>query len=382
MSKRILINGINLDAANLVSLFLKCKYWQNSGLKIAFIGSNLFKQRLTNESDIEDFDFIELRMVYKSGDKFRFMFEAFKSNLLSCFALKSLRRRYDFVYSISSMLDVIILPFLLKAIDKKIQWVTVFGNIVPLRDPGNKIFRFFSWVFFQISLVLLKRADMIFAISCELKEFLIRKGLEDKRVRVTSITLEEADLIRQAQRNNFFASDALFIGRINETKGIYDLLKVLDIVKKEFPDFRLAIMGNGDTRTVRNFKCKIRKERLENNIRFLGYMTGIEKFNVIKSSKSFWFLSVSESESFGVALLEAVCSGLPAFAYDLPAYKNIYKNNEVNIFKKGDYKSVAKKVIELFENGKFENKAGEALLAQYSRDKIAEIEYNSFVNLQ
>ena len=72
---------------------------------------------------------------------------------------------------------------------------------------------------------------------------------------------------------------------------------------------------------------------LINNVLFLGYRKGLEKFNIITSSKCFWFLSVSESESFGIALLEAVCLGLPALVYDLDPFKKIYKNNEVFMFK-------------------------------------------------
>ena len=110
-------------------------------------------------------------------------------------------------------------------------------------------------------------------------------------------------------------------------------------------------------------------------MKFLGYKTGLEKFNIFKSSKCFLFLS--ESESFGIALLEAVCCGLPAFVYNLSPYKHIYKNNEVIISKKHDYKSVAEKVIQLFENKNFENKKGKLLVNKYSWDKIAKIELSS-----
>ena len=65
-------------------------------------------------------------------------------------------------------------------------------------------------------------------------------------------------------------------------------------------------------------------------------MEGLEKFNILKSSKCFLFLS--ESESFGQSLLEAISCGIPAIAYDLQAYKEIYRNNEVFIVKKNDVK--------------------------------------------
>ena len=174
--------------------------------------------------------------------------------------------------------------------------------------------------------------------------------------------------------------DVLFIGRINKSKGIYDLLEVLQIVKKRYTNFILAIMGQGDKETEKKFKRKIVKLSLAENIILLGNKTSLEKYNIIKSSKVFCFLS--KTESFGLALLEAVCSGLPAIAYDLEPYKNIYQNNEVFIFPKGDFKSVAKKTIEIFDQQKFGNERGQLLLEKYGNwDKIAEIEYNTIIKM-
>jgi glycosyltransferase involved in cell wall biosynthesis len=136
-------------------------------------------------------------------------------------------------------------------------------------------------------------------------------------------------------------------------------------------------VGKGDITTERKYKRKIKDRKLERNIQFLGYKTGLEKFNIIKSSKIFLFLS--KTESFGIALLEAVCSGIPAIAYDLPAYRGIYRNGEVFLFKKNDYQSVAEKLEEIIDKKLFGNEKGKLLLRQYSWDTIAEREYKAFV---
>lgn len=115
---------------------------------------------------------------------------------------------------------------------------------------------------------------------------------------------------------------------------------------------------------------------LASNVVLLGYKTGLEKFSIIKSCRSFWFMSASES--FGVALLEAVCCGVPAFAYDLPAYRDIYKHNEVRISPKGDYRDVARNVLELYGVGNFTNEAGKELLKEEGWDKIADAEMKAF----
>ena len=365
-----------MDGASLTALLAKAKYWTRCGLRVTFIGSSLLKQRITQEIKSDNFEYIEIGKGFKKVGKIIFIFRALQNNLISFFILKKIRGKFDVVYSISSVLDLMLLPFLLKYIDKQIKWVTVFDNIVPLSAPGNKTHRLLAWIFFKVSIQLLKRADSVFAISTDLKAFLISRGIKRKNIIITGNAIELEALIC-SKKNMALAYDALFVGRINEAKGIYDALEVLLLVKERFPKFKLGIMGEGDPKTESNFKSAIIRMGLEKNVFLLGYKTGVEKFSIIKSCKSFWFLSANES--FGVALLEAVCCGIPAFAYDLPAYRSIYKHNEVSISPTGNCSDVAKRVIKLFEGNIFENDTGKHLLNYDGWDKIAEKELATFV---
>jgi glycosyltransferase involved in cell wall biosynthesis len=227
---------------------------------------------------------------------------------------------------------------------------------------------------------MIKKADLVFASTPEVKEFLLSVGFQPEKVVLTGCGIE-SELIEKAKLDEKYRIDTLFTGRINDTKGIYDMLKALKIIMGKYPKFQLAIMGEGDAQTKANFKKEIKKLDLENNIQFLGYKDGMEKYNIIKSARCFWFLSVSKSENFGVALLEAVCSGVPAFAYDLPQFSWLYPNGEVDISPKGNYKMVAEKVIKLFDNGNFTNEKGKLLLGKYSWEKIAEIEFEKINSL-
>ena len=374
MVKKILINGITLDQAILVALLSKIRVWQYSGYEITIFGNKLLKNRIDALNIIQNYKYIELKKTRRINNVVYFMFEALKRNLLAISYLKKFKNRYDVIYSISSVLDLILLPYIVKKTDEKVKWVTVFDNTVPFNRPGNKFICCLAWLFFRISLLLLKKADKIFVISDELKKYLINKNFNKKKLIVTGNGIQ-GDLIKKAKKCDKYNIDALFVGRINEAKGIYDLLKVIEIIKKKFSNFQLAIMGDGDTNTIQKFKNKIDVMKLQNNIQFLGYKLGIEKFNIIKSSKCFIFLS--HDESFGIALLEAVCCGIPCLAYDLEEYKEIYKKKEVIVFKKGDYQSIAKKIIEIFENKSFENKKGQLLLKRYNWEAITRIEMNA-----
>jgi glycosyltransferase involved in cell wall biosynthesis len=383
---KILVNLPTLQHEKILPPWLRIfKVFQSQGCNV-FVNTGLFVKKLETIGDVYDFSWLteeekKLLTTDKTITKFGFLLHSLKRNFL---VLKSSAKiftvnRLDVIYTPSAVLDFVIYPYYLKMTGKKIGWATTLANIVPASDPGNKTFRFLAWFFFQMSLQMIKKADVVFASTPELKEYLLKRGFDPKKIVETSFAVE-SEMIQRAKGNEE-KIDALFVGRINETKGIYDMLKTLKIITEKHPDFQFAIMGDGDEKTKNRFKNEIKKMGLFKNIHFLGYKNGLEKYSIIKSAKCFWFLSVSRSESFGMALLEAVCSGIPAFAYDLPQFSWLYPNGEVDISPKGDYKLVAEKVIRLFENGNFSNEKGKLLLGKYSWKKIAETEFEAMQKL-
>ena len=369
--QKILINCITMDAANLAPLHAKISYWNKQNFKITIIGSQLLKQRLNDEMQCSYFEYFEIGKGFQVTGNILFLLKGILNNLRGLILIRKLKDQFDIVYSISSVLDLLIIPYALKIIDKKIKWVTVFDNLVTIKEPGNRIHRLLAWLFFIISLSLIKKADRVCAISEELRDYILAVGFKNAKLVLTGNAVE-SELIFQAETSKHFAYDALFAGRINEAKGIYDMIEVLKIILPQHRHFTLAILGQGDPDTLSKFKQYISHSGVEKNVIFLGQKTGLEKFNIFKKSKCFWFLS--GNESFGVALLEAVCCGLPAFAYNLPPYEKLYQNGEVVISPKGDIRDVAKNVLSVFKSGKFENVEGARLLKKYSWESIAEIE--------
>lgn len=383
---KVLVNFVHMGRKGVhIPWLVKFKYLESLGCDLELLSSKFIMKMQLADKDVYNFnqktsEFMVFPKV--KWTKFLYIWNSLKTNILGLFYVKKiLKNNYDVIYSPSSVLDLIVIPYVVKLFDKKIIWVNVFDNIVPFTDPGNKIFRILAWLFFQISLFLIKKSDCIFVISEDLKAYLIGRGFDKNKIILTGNAVE-VELIKKAKRDERYDFDAVFMGRINETKGIYDMLKVLDIIRKQYPEFKLAIIGEGDEKTMIEFEAKIKKMALGNNIQFLGFIEGLEKYNILKSGKCFWFLSISKSESFGISLLEAVCCGLPAFAYDLPQFSYIYQNNEVNISTKHDYASVAEKVLDLFKTKNFNNDRGKLLLDEYSWEKIAELEYNSIQNIK
>ena len=378
--KSVLVNIINLSKEGIQIIWLiKIKKLESLGCRVTLNCGVFIKEISLKDRDVYRFNeqFSELATLPQlTFNRFRYIAYAFSRNVKAFLKLpKILSYQYDVIYTPTSVLEFLLLPFLIKVLLKNTKWVAVFDNTVPFWGPGNKVVRVLAWIFFNISLLLLRKADKIYAISPDLRSYLLGKGFSDDAVIVTGNAVESA-LIRCAKVDSQYNIDILFMGRLNEKKGIFDMLEVLDVVKKEYPQIQLGILGQGDSVIVAAFKNTIKARGMDNNVQFFGYKTGLEKYTILKSSKCFLFLSYDES--FGVALLEAVCAGKFAFVYDLAPFRKIYQSEEVHVFNKGDFMSIGQNMVKFFQKGEYLNTKGELLLDKYDWDNIAQLEYDAF----
>src|SRR4029077_16988532 len=89
---------------------------------------------------------------------------------------------------------------------------------------------------------------------------------------------------------------ACFIGRLVSQKGIFDLLKVMDELRRSHPEFRLVIVGSGPEKDL--FMAEMQRLKL-NNIQLAGFVSEEEKISLLKRSKFFFFPSYEEG--WGIA---------------------------------------------------------------------------------
>ncbi|MDP3093543.1 MAG: glycosyltransferase [bacterium] len=364
----------NIGVGNTELLAKKMAFWQSQGLKIKMACPEYavpaFKELIC------DIEYIRIPFCHPVSNKFTLIFELLKRSLIACFFFPEIAKA-DTLYSISSVLDELLLPFFIKIFDERIAWVALFENEVALKRPGNIFVRILARVFYRISLLLLKKADRIFAVTEDLKSVLIKTGINERKIVVTSNAVDKTEIEKAiSKRESQF--DGLFAGRLEEAKGVFDLIKICRKVVEKYPNFSLGIAGTGHQKQEKKLRELVKTLGLEKNIRFLGYVSGTQKFRLLANSRIFLFPSLDES--FGVALLEAICSGRKAIAYDLPAYKNIYLNNELETVPIGDIKSFSEKVIGILDEKNFENAAGLKLLMsnKYRYDRIAGIESDNF----
>jgi glycosyltransferase involved in cell wall biosynthesis len=141
---------------------------------------------------------------------------------------------------------------------------------------------------------------------------------------------EECDIILNEKENVI-----LFVGSIEYRKGIDILLKAFYMVKKEFPDWIIKIIGPITSTEYKYFLEKlIDFLNLNNRVIFLGYLTDKELVKEFLNASI--FVLPSRQESFGIATVEAAFFGKPIISSDVGAAEYILDNGKAGLLCRKD----------------------------------------------
>jgi glycosyltransferase involved in cell wall biosynthesis len=106
-------------------------------------------------------------------------------------------------------------------------------------------------------------------------------------------------------------TDVTFVGRLAAIKRPGLLLRAMHIVKRQLPDVRLVIVGDGEQRSA--LEALSRELDLERNVVFMGRRGDV----VDRLQETRLFVLTSTSEGVALSLMEALACGVPAIAPDV-----------------------------------------------------------------
>ena len=137
--------------------------------------------------------------------------------------------------------------------------------------------------------------------------------------------------------------DVIFIGYFRKLKRLDVLVDVIDNLKKEYPNIKCVLLGDGDQTMY--IKQLIKDKKLENNIELAGHKSDILFY--LNNSKI--FLLTSESEGLPMVLVEAMSQGVPVVTSDINDISNVVEHNYngflVQSLKKEEYILNMKKIM-------------------------------------
>lgn len=190
-----------------------------------------------------------------------------------------------------------------------------------------------------------QRAEACITVSNTMKKE-IRRNFKIQTVTVSGNGVNEKYYKeREALRKIY---DASYLGRIDSSKGLDNLLHAWKIVSNKIPSATLVLIGGGPEKVMERYRKMIENLNLDRNVVMTGFVWRDEEIlAILKSSKIFVFPSLNES--FGISVAEAMACGLPCIISNIAALIENFSNVAVFI-NPLDPQDIANKIINLLEN--------------------------------
>jgi N-acetyl-alpha-D-glucosaminyl L-malate synthase BshA len=196
----------------------------------------------------------------------------------------------------------------------------------------------------------IEQSDGVTAVSRFLKEKTITNYSCDKDIKVIP-NFVDTDLFKPKINGEFKKhiageNEKLLVHTSNfrVVKRVTDTIKIFEKIHDKIPS-KLILVGDGPDRSECERLC--RKIGLCDKVKFLGKQDGLVE--ILTSSDI--FLIPSQSESFGLAALEAMACGLPVVSSSVGGLPELIRHNETGFIAEiGDIDRMAKYTLELLMN--------------------------------
>jgi glycosyltransferase involved in cell wall biosynthesis len=152
--------------------------------------------------------------------------------------------------------------------------------------------------------------------------FFVLTNFQKEKVKSLGIKKERIILKPNSLKMNFNINkdrkDYIYVGRLQESKGIYELLKVWDTLEDKYI---LTVIGGGDQ------EVEIKERYNKNNIIFKGKCSREETLKYISKSKYLIQPSLLY-ETFGLTIIEAMSFGVPVIGFNIGTRGDFIKDEE------------------------------------------------------
>jgi len=136
----------------------------------------------------------------------------------------------------------------------------------------------------------------------------------------------------------------IHVSNFRKVKHVPDIVQSFKLIHEEVPS-KLLLVGDGPEKHP--IMESIKGTSIENDVLFLGKQENLSELYSIADL----MLLLSEKESFGLVLLEAMACGVPCIGTNVGGIPEVITNGENGfIVELGDWKKVAEHGVEVLQN--------------------------------
>ncbi len=185
-------------------------------------------------------------------------------------------------------------------------------------------------------------------------EFLKKAGIPEKKIKYIPAFYIDFNIFKPQNLEKKY--DLVFSGRLVKNKGIILLFKAIKNIKHQTSSIKLVIIGSGPLEN--KIKKYIKKNNLENNVVFAGWLPGVEDLAKIYNQSKILVMP-SFNEGGPRVTLEAMACKTPVITSRVGIMLDIIDDGENGVFINWDAKDIAEKILKLLQDENLRKKIAE-----------------------
>jgi glycosyltransferase involved in cell wall biosynthesis len=248
------------------------------------------------------------------------------------------------------------------------------------KKTGGLMSRLYEFLDVQV----LKRMDLLVAVSEDISKDLIRHGVKKEKIQIIHNGLKlsklkhhhNADQIHGNISRSFGIPILGALGRLVRVKGYENIIKAMPIIQSSYGPCKLVIGGDGPLKG--ELEKLVVDLHLEQDVTLAGFVNNVNAF----FSMIDIFVMPSISEGLPIALLEAMAFKKPVVASSVGGIRELIRSQEHGVLiKPGDPVAIARAVTMLLHQpGKMKSMA--TLVFKVVRSKFsAEVMATNYLKL-
>ncbi len=253
--------------------------------------------------------------------------------------------------------------------------VTTIHDLTTLRftNPAKNVavFKFKQQVYRYVTINAAKKSSAVIVPSSFVKDDVAKfTGVDPSKL---IVTYEAADQIIvptiptvELAKSRFI----LYVGRPTPHKNLERLVEAFQLLQKQQPDLKLALVGKQDN-NYRRLEAFVRKQGVQ-NIVFIGFANDAKLRWLYENCQAYVFPSLSEG--FGLPGLEAMAHGAPVVSSNATCLPEIY-GEAVEYFDPLDVQAMSQAIQKVLTDPALRAgliKKGAAQVKKYSWRRMAE----------
>tara|TARA_B110000881_G_C18568397_1_gene514121 strand:- start:304 stop:1509 length:1206 start_codon:yes stop_codon:yes gene_type:complete len=229
--------------------------------------------------------------------------------------------------------------------------ISSWGSLLP---NARKLKKSRKWLIDKLyTNKIIKHADGYQSVGTSETEEYIKLGANpDSIFRLDNpVDLKKFELIHKTEilhKNDIKEKDfLLFLGRINEKKGIELLIESFVRISKEQQNLLLVIAGSGIQQYENQIKELVKEKNIQNKVKFTGLVSDDEKLELLHSATL--FVLTSHSDVHPIAVQDALAMGLPVIITKACDYPEVKEYN-AGIIVNEDTNEISNAVLEILDD--------------------------------